>query len=64
MLEKFVDTLKDGEDVTKDVARLVKNLEIHNIQRIIDNALENRMFSRNPEGFQKLVDTYKELSEK
>ncbi|UGO47892.1 hypothetical protein PQE72_gp078 [Bacillus phage vB_BanS_Skywalker] len=64
MLEAFVDTLKDGDSVTQDVEKLVRHLEIHNIQRIIDNGLEKGMYKRNPEGFQKLVDTYKELSEK
>lgn len=62
MLETFVDTLKDGDGVTQDVAKLIKHLEIHNMQRVIDNALMNRMFNTNPDGFQKLVDTYKELS--
>ncbi|UGO50947.1 hypothetical protein PQE70_gp094 [Bacillus phage vB_BanS_Nate] len=64
MLDKFVDTLKDGDSVTKDTERLIRNLEIHNIQRCIDNALTNRMFNTDREGFNKLVDTYNELSKR
>ncbi|MDS7057167.1 hypothetical protein NXG04_07695 [Klebsiella pneumoniae] len=64
MLEKFIDLVAKNIEVSTEASNLVRYLEIHNIQRCIDNALTTRMFETDRDGFNKLVDTYNELSKR